>query len=75
MTERVEFEMTEEDCAELLKHMQPVPWFAPGGVWPKTPQENANDAWDRLGQKMGFVGSSVQAVAGKGQRFFTANAI
>jgi hypothetical protein len=37
-----------------------------------TPQENANKAWQRLGEKMGFDYMTVQPIPGKGQRHFTA---
>ena len=72
-----EFEMTEEDLAELLNACKPTPvMFLSGGMpMANTPQENANYAWERLAKKMGFKHMTVQPVLGKGQRFFTADAI
>ena len=67
-----EFEMTEADLEILLDASKPVPWFAPGGVWPKTSRENAEVAWERLGQKMGFRFRTVKPCQGKGNRFFLA---
>ena len=70
-----EFEMTQEDLDRLMDASKPVPWFAPGGVWPKTPRENAEQAWARLGAKMGFRWQSVKPHPTKGQRFFMATAM
>lgn len=72
---RKEFEMTEEQRNKLLDAMKPVPYMVIGGVEPRSLQDlqdRANDAWDELGREMGFVGSTAQAVPGKGERFFTA---
>lgn len=69
---RREYEMTEQDLDELLNACKPVPYMVFGGREPRTPQENANDAWARLGARMGFRPMTVQPVAGKGERFFTA---
>ena len=68
---RQEYEMTEEDLEKLLDACKPVPYMVVGGVPPRSPQENANDAWARLGKKMGFDSNTVQPASG-GDRFFTA---
>lgn len=67
-----EYEMSEEDLRTLLAACQPVPYLIAGGMGPMTPQESANLAWKRLGEKMGFDYSTVEPVRGKGDRFFTA---
>ena len=72
---RQEYEMTEADLAALLDACKPVPYMVIGGVEPPTPQQNANRAWRALGAKMGFRWDTVRPVAGKGQRFFTADAL
>lgn len=72
MYPRTEYEMTEDDLAELMEACKPVPAMMIGGYMPDSPQENANRAWQRLGEKMGFDSMSVQPIAGKGTRFFTA---
>lgn len=71
MYPRTSYEMTEEDLKTLLASMQPVPMIMLniGGV--RSPQERANDAWERLGKKLGFDHMTVQPT-GKGDRFFTA---
>lgn len=69
-----EFEMTEEQLAELLEASKPVRYIAVRGRI-RTPQEKANDAWARLGQQMGFNPMTVRPVPGKGQRFFTAEPV
>lgn len=69
---RQEYEMSEEDCVKLLEACKPVPYIIIGGVIPRSPQENANDAWEQLGKKMSFDYKTVRPIAGKGIRFFTA---
>lgn len=69
---RREYEMTQDDLDTIMDACKPVPYMVIGGVIPRTPQQNANDAWGRLGSKMGFDGQTVQPVSGKGELFFTA---
>ena len=68
---RKEFEMTAEQEAKLLEACKLVPYMVIGGMEPRSPQENANDAWCALGREMGFDGMSV-VPSSRGQRFFTA---
>lgn len=70
---RQEFEMTEEDLKELMDACKPVAYMIFGGMGPVSPHENANQAWCRLGEKMGFDGMTVEPASG-GVRFFTAEA-
>ena len=74
MSVQTEFEMTDEDLAALLDASKPTPamWLSGGIPMYRTPQENANCAWGRLAEKMGFKQTTVQPVPGKGQKFFTA---
>jgi hypothetical protein len=71
MSQREEFEMTEDDLQELLDAMRPVPMIAIQYGMGRSAQEMANDAWGRLGKKMGFDHMTVKP-SGKGNRFFTA---
>ena len=68
----MEYEMTEEDLNELLDACKPTRVMMIGSYIPPSPQENANRAWRRLGEKMGFDYLTVKPIAGKGQRFFSA---
>jgi hypothetical protein len=68
---RKEFEMTEEQLKELLDACKPVRYMVIGGRPPRSPQENANNAWKKLGKEMGFEYMTVKP-SEKGQRFFTA---
>lgn len=68
---RAEFEMTAEQEATLLAAMQPVPMIMLQCGTPRSQQENANDAWKRLGIELGFDGMTVEP-SSKGKRFFTA---
>ena len=69
---RREFEMSEHDLSVILDACKPVPCMKIGSYLPRTPQENANDAWAALGRKMGFQHMTVKPISGKGDRFFTA---
>lgn len=73
MADRREFEMTEDDYNGLIEACKPVPAMYLSGGAPMfgTPQDNANAAWGRLGERMGFDGMSVEP-SPKGGRFFTA---
>lgn len=72
-----EFEMSEEQLTTLLDACKPTPRMYLEGGEPMcgTPQENANRAWAALGEELGFKPMTVNPVAGKGQRFFTAVAV
>lgn len=71
---RTNYEMTEDDLAKLLDAMKQTPvMFITGGIpIGGSTQENANRAWQSLGEKMGFDYMTVQPISGKGNRFFTA---
>lgn len=73
MYPRTNYEITEEDMKELLAACKPTPVMMIGSYVPAAgPQENANRAWQRLGEKMGFDYMTVRPIDGKGQRFFSA---
>lgn len=74
MTDRREFEMSEEQLARLLEASKPVPYLVIGGVPPASPQQNANAAWQALGRELGFDWTTVRPLSGRGQRAFTAEA-
>ncbi|MFA5408404.1 MAG: hypothetical protein WC343_06505 [Bacilli bacterium] len=69
---RVNYEMTEAELEELLDACKPVPYMVIGGCVPSSPQENANRAWQKLGDKHGFDYMTVRPIQGKGTRFFSA---
>lgn len=72
MSERKEFEMTEDEHATLLEACRPMPYMVFGGMEPPTTQEMANHAWESLGRSRGFEWRTVEAVPGKSNYFFTA---
>jgi len=74
MTDRREFEMSEDDLAALMDASKPTPVMFLSGGAPlfDSPQDNANRAWKLLGDRLEFNHMTVRPVAGKGQRFFTA---
>lgn len=72
MYPRTNYEMTQNDLDVILAACKRVPFIMVGGYTPSSPQENANRAWEFLGEKMGFDHMTVQPISGKGNRFFTA---
>ena len=72
MSEKQEFEMTEEQQKKLLESMQPVPLIMLQCGSPPSQQENANRAWERLGKEMGFQHMTVTPLVDKSDRFFLA---
>lgn len=66
---RSEFTLTGEQLAALVEASRPVPYMVIGGVLPPSPQENANAAWRRLGDEMGFDWRTVEGVDGDQHRF------
>jgi hypothetical protein len=68
---RKEFEMTQKELDEILDACKPVPCMLIGGHEPPSAQENANQAWQRLAKKKGFIWDTVKPCS-KGNRFFTA---
>ena len=71
---RREYELTKEQHEAIISASQPVPYLVMGGIPPRSPQENANAAWERLGRELGFDHMSVRPLLDKGEAFFTANA-
>lgn len=69
---RTNYEMTEEDLAAIIDACKSTPVIMIGSYTPASPQENANRAWAKLGEKMGFDHLTVEPIPGKGHRFFTA---
>ena len=67
-----DFEMTQEQLDGLMNASKPVMAIMLQCGMPRSPQENANAAWQLLGQAMGFDHTTVRPVRGKGNRFFTA---
>ena len=73
---RKEFQMTDDQLKELLDACKATPamWLSGGTPMFDTPQENANRAWKKLADEMGFLWDSCQPVPGKSQHYFTAEA-
>lgn len=71
---KTNFEMTAEDLQTLLDTMKPVSMIMLQCGTPRSAQENANAAWARLGEKMGFDPMTVRP-NGRGDRFFSAEAL
>lgn len=72
--QRYQYEMSEQELADILEACKPVPAIFLSGGRPMfgTTQENANRAWAALGKKMGFDAMSVRPVYADNPRVFTA---
>lgn len=70
-----EFELTDEQLKTLKDACKPVPYMVFGGREPRSPQENANDAWRELGRELGFDYMSVRPIQGKNNKFFRAKVV
>ena len=57
---RTNYEMTQEDYDKITEACKPVPMIMLNIGTPRSQQENANDAWKALGEKMGFEWDTVQ---------------
>lgn len=68
------FEMSQEQLGKLMEACKPVPAIMLQCPSPASPQENANSAWEALGEEMGFDHMTVSP-NGKGDRFFNAEEI
>lgn len=68
---RKTYEMTQEQLDAILDACKPVPMIALQCGMPRSQQQNANYAWERLGKELGFDHYTVQPT-GRGDRFFSA---
>ncbi len=71
---KVEYTMTKEQRDRIHAASAPTVCIAgPGGVpLTSSPQENANRAWMRLADELGFVWHTVEPVPGKPDTHFQA---
>lgn len=72
---RREYKLSPAQLMDLQRASQPVPYLVASGTEPRSPQENANDEWERIGVQLGFDPYTVQPVVGKDQEYFTAEEI
>ena len=72
---RKRFTMTQKQLEGILNACKPVPCMMIGDYVPRSPQENANAAWQSLAREMGFEWDSVRPVAGEPQTVFEAEEI
>jgi predicted TIM-barrel fold metal-dependent hydrolase len=71
---RTKYTITDKQLEELLAASKPTPvMYISGGVnIGGDPQENANRAWRKLGDELGFDFMTVRPVAGEKMNVFTA---
>lgn len=70
---RKNYEMTQAQLEKILEACKPVPAIMLQCGPLSSPQENANRAWQALGDELGFDHMTVEPT-GRGDRFFTAEA-
>lgn len=68
---RKEYQLNQEQYDMIIEASKPVRYMVVGGFEPRSPQENANEAWRKLGEEVGFIWHTVRPSI-KGERFFTA---
>lgn len=68
----MDFEMTEKQLIEIMNACKPIPIMLLFGG--NSQQENANRAWEKLGEELGFDYRTVKP-SEKGNRFFSAEPI
>lgn len=74
---RRRYDMTPEQQDTLLKACRPTPvmYLSGGQRMGPTPQENANAAWRKLGNELGFKWDTVRPIPGDCDRHFTAEPV
>lgn len=67
---RSTFQLSDEQYQRIVKASQSVPYIlGSGGIEPRSPQENANDAWRAIGDELGFVWDTAQPIGGSDRQF------
>ena len=72
MSEMKRFEMTDEQHEKLLEACKPVSMIMLQCGIPRSPQENANAAWKKLGTEIGFDHMTVKPITGQSGTVFEA---
>lgn len=62
--------MADDQFNYLMEACKPVPYMVFGGVAPTSPQENANAAWRKLGDELGFDYMSVYPAGNDPKQFY-----
>lgn len=65
------FTLTDEQYAKIIEASKPTPvmYLSGGESMFRSPQENANAAWQSLGNELGFIWDSVRPVHGEPKQF------
>lgn len=66
------YTMTQAQLEKILNACKPPPYIVVAGMAPRSPQERANAAWERLGGELGFDHMTVRPIPGQPQTVFTA---
>lgn len=74
-TMRRKYTMTQKQYDDVLAACKPVPLIMLQCGMPRSPQENANAAWCRLGRELGFDGMSVEPTSSSTPLVITAEPV
>jgi hypothetical protein len=66
------FEMNQEQHDAIMEACKPVRLIMLQCGMPPSPQQNANRAWEKLGNEMGFDYMTVEPMSQKNDHFFLA---
>ena len=69
---RKTYEMTKAQLDKLMDACKSTPVMMIGGSCGRSPQENANNAWEALGKELNFEPRTVKPIEGKQMWWFTA---
>jgi hypothetical protein len=72
MTERKDFEMTDQQLKDLHAACRPIPYLVVGGVQPMSFKERIDNLWKVMGDSMGFDYKTAAPAQGKGEKWFSA---
>ena len=72
MCPRINYEITEADAGAILEAWNAAPPMVILGHTPRSNQDNVNDVWRRIGEKMGFDHTTVKPILSKEGLFFSA---
>jgi len=68
-----QYRMTEEELKMMMNASKPVTYMVFNGQPPSSPQENANNAWQQIADRVGCDKMSIKPAATGDNRDFMAN--
>ena len=66
------YKMSLKQFREIMEASKPVPYLVIGGIGTPSMQENANYAWKKLADEMGFIWYTAKLASGIASNYFIA---